>query len=139
MYKSNIACKSNCSENTQKSNVCQFFLQCCGLQNSNFNENGLHTNDLLENFDGNPCNVQLFKVIRKKKTTRNVLTSLNLTENRRVLYQFPGIFQKTLAKSPCECKQLKSDQIPASVNGLKTLKDRKNSLKFLLSRWDVKF
>ena len=39
---------NNCSENIQITNLRQFFLQCCRLQDSNFNGTGLHQGDLVE-------------------------------------------------------------------------------------------
>ena len=59
--------RSSCSENTQKTNLWQFFLQCCRLQDSNFNRNELHYGDLLEKFEeNNLAKVSFLKLLTQK-------------------------------------------------------------------------
>ena len=65
---------SSCPENTQKTNLRQFFLQCCRLLDSNFNGTGLHQADLLEIFkEKNLAKVSFLKLL----TMENLLLSFD--------------------------------------------------------------
>ena len=65
---------SSCAENTQKTNLRQFFLQYCRLLDSNFNGTGLHQGDLLEIFkEKNLAKVSFLKLL----TMENLLRSFD--------------------------------------------------------------
>ena len=59
---------SSCSENTQKTNLWQFFLQYWRLKDTNFNGTGLHQGDLLKMFkEYNPAKVSFLKLLAEVK------------------------------------------------------------------------
>ena len=55
----------------------------------------------------------------KRKTLTGVFINLQLTENGRLLWPFPGNFHKILAENHYHCKQIRSDQMPSSVTDFK--------------------
>ena len=58
---------SSCSTNTHKTNLGQFFLQCCRLKDPNFNGTKLHQVDLLEKFkENNLAKVNFLKLLTKE-------------------------------------------------------------------------
>ena len=74
---------SICSENTQKTNLRQFFLQCYGLRDSDFDGTGLHQGDLLEMFkENNLAKVSFLKLLRKTTSDLFINLQLNDFQNR---------------------------------------------------------
>ena len=62
----NIMWWSSCSGNTHKTNLRQFFLQCCRFYDSNLNGTGLQQGDLLEKFrENNLAKLRFWKLLRK--------------------------------------------------------------------------
>ena len=60
-----------------------------------------------------------FKVTEKEKTLMNVFINLQLPENGRLLWPFPGNYHKISAENRCHCRQIRSEQISTCVIFLK--------------------
>ena len=65
MQPSKIVWLCRCSVSTQKTNLCQFFLQCWRLQDSNFNRTGLRRGDLFKK-QKNLAKVNFLKLLTKE-------------------------------------------------------------------------
>ena len=97
---------SCCSGNTQKTNLRQFFAVVHWARQG----------ALLEKFkENNLCKSQLFTVTNKGKPPRIFSLACNLLKVDAYSNDFEKMF---LAKSPCNCNQIRSNQIAASANAL---------------------
>ena len=111
-----ILLKSICSGNTQKSNLRKFFLQSCKQLNSKFHETGLYQREnLRENIIAKSSSYSYWK----GKTFMEVFINLQLTENWRLCWPFPGNFYKISAINHCDCRQNRLEQKLTSVTVFK--------------------
>ena len=113
----NLFCKSNwaaknmkgssCSGNTQKTNLRQFFF--C-------NVGGCKTQIYLKSLRRTYCKSQLFKVTNKGKPPAMIFS---LTCKLLKMDAYSNDFRKIFPdRNPCDCNQIRSNQIAASVNAL---------------------
>ena len=69
----------------------------------------------LKSLGGQSCKIQLFKVTNKENPRRMFSLACNLLKMDACFSDFEKMF---LAKNPCDCNQMRSNQIAANTNAL---------------------